>query len=228
MQDVITDSDRSVPNCDAERHSLWTEKVWALVSARPVRLLQVSSPLDGGVARPGEDPVVEVRRSARRTRTVSAYRDKGRIVVLVPARLTAAEEAEWVNTMVEKVRRRERRTYPDDDALMTRAGALSASYLDGLATPASVRWVDNQQTRWGSCTPADGTVRLSRRLLGMPDYVINYVLLHELTHLLVPGHGPGFWEWVNRFPMTERARGFLDGASMTTHLQTPSEDCSEA
>ena len=45
----------------------------------------------------------------------------------------------------------------------------------------------------------------------MPPYVIDYVLLHELTHLLVPGHGPAFWAELEAYPLTERARGFLDG-----------------
>jgi len=48
-----------------------------------------------------------------------------------------------------------------------------------------VRWVDNQRSRWGSCTPADRTIRLSRRLQDMPAWVIDYVLVHELVHLHV-------------------------------------------
>jgi len=45
----------------------------------------------------------------------------------------------------------------------------------------------------------------------MPSYVIDYVLLHELAHLLVPGHGPDFWAALADYPRLERARGFLDG-----------------
>ena len=70
---------------------------------------------------------------------------------------------------------------------MARAAALSAAHLDGLAVPASVRWVDNQHRRWGSCTPADRSIRLSSRLRSMPEYVVDYVLVHELVHLLEPG-----------------------------------------
>ena len=159
---------------------------------------------------------VEVRRSRRRTRTVSAYRDGNTVVVLIPARLTSAEEQEWVATMMAKVGRAERRRRPDDEALTARAQVLSSRYLDGRACAASVRWVTNQHSRWGSCTPLDGTIRLSARLRGLPPYVVDYVLLHELTHLLVAGHGDEFWEWVNRFELTERARGFLEGVSAAT------------
>jgi len=87
-----------------------------------------------------------------------------------------------------------------------------------------VRWVDNQNQRWGSCTVVDRTIRLSSRLQGMPTWVVDYVLLHELAHLLVPGHGPDFWQWVDRYPKTERARGFLEGVSATTAAPSSVDD----
>ena len=74
------------------------------------------------------------------------------------------------------------------------------------------------RTRWASCTPAEGTIRLSRRLLDMPTWVQDYVLVHELAHLLEPGHGPSFWRLVERYPRTERARGYLDGVSAAANL----------
>ncbi len=161
-------------------------------------------------------PDVEVRRSKRRRRTVAAYRDGDKVVIMMPARLSKAEEAEWIEIMLGRLERQSRRLAPSDGELVRRAETLSARYLDGLATPASVRWVDNQTQRWGSCTVVDRTIRLSSRLQGMPSWVVDYVLLHELAHLLVPGHGPDFWRWVDRYPKTERARGFLEGVSATT------------
>ena len=71
----------------------------------------------------------------------------------------------------------------------------------------------DQNTRWGSCTPARGTVRISDRVQGMPGWVIDYVLLHELAHLIEPGHGEDFWALLAAYPHTERARGFLLGVS---------------
>jgi predicted metal-dependent hydrolase len=161
----------------------------------------------------GSPPEVEVRRSKKRRRTVSAYRDGDRIIVLIPASLTRKEEAEWVETMVARVQRSEARQVPDSDALMARAADLSERYLSGRATPSSVRWVDNQRSRWGSCTPADRTIRLSSRLQTMPDWVIDYVLVHELAHLIEPGHDAAFWGWVDRYPDAERAKGYLLGWS---------------
>lgn len=170
---------------------------------------------------------VEVRRSARRRSTVSAYRDGDRVVVLIPARFSVAEEHEWVGRMVERLRRRERRAPRSDAQLLDRAGALARRYLPdqpAAAVPASVRWVGNQNGRWGSCTPADRTIRLSTRLAGMPDWVVDYVLLHELCHLVVPGHGADFWDLVSRYPRTERARGYLEGVSATAGLDLRDDD----
>ena len=109
-------------------------------------------------------PVVEVRRSRRRRRTVAAYREDDKVVVMIPARLSRAEEQEWVATMLERLERSEKRRRPSDAGLKRRALDLSERFLDGRARPATVRWVDNQNSRWGSCTPSDRSIRLSRRL----------------------------------------------------------------
>jgi predicted metal-dependent hydrolase len=172
-----------------------------------------------GITAQGSEPLVEVRRSARRRRTVSAYRDGDRTVVLIPARMSRAEERRWVTLMLERLARQDRKLRPGDDELTARATALSKRFLECLARPATVRWVTNQGSRWGSCTPADGTIRLSDRLQGMPSWVVDYVLVHELAHLVVPGHGRDFWALVERYPRTERARGYLEGVSATAGLQ---------
>ncbi|MEV0408674.1 M48 family metallopeptidase [Actinoallomurus sp. NPDC050550] len=149
---------------------------------------------------------------------MTARRDGDKTVVMVPAGLSAAEEREWIDTVLKRLAARERRRHPNDDALFDRARELSRRYLDDRAVPASVRWVTNQRSRWGSCTPDDGTIRLSAQLRGMPGWVVDYVLLHELAHLIVPGHGPPFWKLVNRYPRTERARGYLEGVAATAGL----------
>lgn len=149
---------------------------------------------------------------------MSAYRDGARIVVLIPARFTAAEERDWVARMVARVEGTRTRKRNGDSALAGRAADLSARYLDGLAAPVSVRWVPSMRTRWASCTPADGTIRLSRRLQQMPVWVQDYVLVHELAHLIESGHGAPFWHLVARYPRTERARGYLDGVSAAANL----------
>ena len=166
-------------------------------------------------------PEVEVRRSKRRRRTVSAYRDGEKVVVLVPASLSREEEAEWVEAMVARVLKSETKATLSDAELMERALALNDRYLGGLAVPGSVRWVRNQRQRWGSCTPGDRTIRLSARLEGMPLWVIDYVLVHELSHLIEAGHDAAFWGWVDRYPQSERAKGYLLGWSAAAKVDPP-------
>jgi predicted metal-dependent hydrolase len=166
-------------------------------------------------------PVIEVRRSQRRRRTVSAYRDGERVVVLIPAQFSRAEEREWVDRMLERLNARERRAGRSDVELASRAQRLAGKFLfdhPGIARSASVRWVQNQNGRWGSCTPADGTIRISHRVQEMPDWVIDYVLLHELAHLVIPSHSADFWALVARYPKAERARGYLEGVSAAAGL----------
>ncbi|TDF93155.1 M48 family peptidase [Arthrobacter terricola] len=168
-------------------------------------------------------PVV-VRRSARRRRTVAAFWEDGKAVVAIPAHFSKAQEGEWVRRMLDKLKRQGekqaggggngRRT--GDVALANHAANLSAKYLGGRAVPTSVRWVSNQKSRWGSATPADGTIRLSDKLQGMPSWVVDYVLLHELAHLLVAGHNAGFWRHLDAYPETERAKAFLEGVAFAT------------
>jgi predicted metal-dependent hydrolase len=161
---------------------------------------------------------IEVRRSRRRRRTVSAYREGGRTIVLIPDRFTKAEERQWVATMVERLAKGDQRRRPSDAQLSRRAAELSRQFLGGRARPTSIRWVTNQNSRWGSCTPADGSIRISTRLQGMPSYVIDYVLLHELAHLLAANHGPDFWALLDGYPHLERARGYLEGVAATAGL----------
>jgi predicted metal-dependent hydrolase len=172
----------------------------------------------------GDAPTVEVRRSGRRRRTVAAYREQGRIVVLIPARMSRAEEKHWVAAMVERLERQEQRRRPSQTSLERRARELARRFLAGAAEPVSVRWVDNQRSRWGSCTPSDRTIRLSSRLQGMPEWVIDYVLLHELAHLVEPGHGKRFWALLERYPRTERARGYLEGVASASGLELSADD----
>lgn len=179
-------------------------------------------PFESGRPVPAEPEFeVEVRRSARRKRSVSARLEGGRIIVMVPDRLSAREEQRYVDDMVAKITARTRRSRFSDADLARRAEQLSRTYLGGTAWPAGVRWVTNQNSRWGSCTPATRQIRLSHRLQGMPQEVVDYVLLHELAHLLVPRHGPRFWALLEGYPHLERAKGFLEGVAHAEHRPEP-------
>ena len=151
------------------------------------------------------EPVVVIR-SARRRRTISAQRRGGAIEIRLPAGMSSAEEARWIERMTRRLRRR---PAPGDADLMQRSQQLSSRYLGGELKPTSVRWSDQQTTRWGSCTIDTGAIRLSSRMREFPSWVVDYVLVHELAHLRYRSHGPRFWSLVARYPLAERARGYL-------------------
>jgi hypothetical protein len=111
-----------------------------------------------------------------------------------------------------------------DAALADHAAVLSEKYLGGRAVPSSVRWVGNQNSRWGSATPSDGTIRLSDKLQPMPQWVIDYVLLHELAHLLVASHNAAFWRLLEAYPETQRAKAFLEGVTFATSRGLAADD----
>jgi predicted metal-dependent hydrolase len=147
---------------------------------------------------------VRIVRSARRRKTVQA-RLVGDVVELrVPESMSDADTDRYRAELVPKLLRR-MRSGPID--LRARARSLAARY--DLPEPASVRWTSNQRWRWGSCSVADASIRISDRLAGFPDWVLDYVLVHELAHLVEPNHSPAFHALVDRYPRAERARGFL-------------------
>ncbi len=170
-------------------------------------------------------PEVEVRRSKQRRRTIAARLEGNRVIVMIPATLSKAQEKLEVERIVSRLLNRVEKGQRTDADLMKRARHLSNSYLGGLARPESVRWVSNQRTRWGSCTPGERTIRLSDRLQGMPGWVVDYVLVHELAHLIEAGHTDEFWAWVANYPQAEKAKGYLEGFSAGARLEAsdPSE-----
>lgn len=152
---------------------------------------------------------VRIVRSKRRKRTVQAREVGGVIEVRAPATMSDEELTPIVERLATRLRRRQARDELDDHALRDRAELLNRRYFDGRLRWASIAWVANQNRRFGSCTPANGTIRLSHRVGAMPRFVQDYVIVHELAHLLEANHGPAFWALVNRYPLTERARGYL-------------------
>lgn len=166
--------------------------------------------VDGRVASPPAPLPVEVIRSSKRQRTVGARIVDGRIVVRVPHRLTATETDEAVAALVDRLERRRTSTQVD---LSERARVLAARY--GLPEPDRIRWVGNQQGRWGSCTPASRDIRISDRIAGFPTWVVDAVIVHELAHLVHADHSAAFWALAGRFPKTERALGFLIAKDLT-------------
>jgi hypothetical protein len=147
---------------------------------------------------------IELRRGTSRRRMVEGVLRGDTLVVTYPPRLSRADVMPIAHELRERMERRLDREAID---LVARTRRLARTY--GFPQPTRVEWSDRQQGRWGSCTPADGSIRVSSRLATYPLWVLDYVLVHELAHLEHPDHSPAFHEAVARFPKAERAIGFL-------------------
>jgi predicted metal-dependent hydrolase len=152
---------------------------------------------------------VKIIRSKKRAKTVSAREVDGVFVVQAPLQMSETELQPIIERLQNRWQKRQVKGELDDGALQRRAQELNRQYFAGKLKWNSIRWVTNQNSRHGSCTPSNGTIRLSHRLSTMPAFVRDYVIVHELAHLVEANHGPKFWKLVNRFPKTERARGYL-------------------
>ncbi len=180
-----------------------------------INLAEVSPRQDREIRIPPTDlsagAQIRVVRNARRKRSISAYREHGAIVIQVPTHLTRSQVSEAIPEMVARVIAGEEREKITDGQLLNRAEKLLARYLPEFSlTPISVRWKPMRE-RWGSCTTAERTIRISDRLNGAPEYVIDYLLVHELIHLEVSDHGERFQRLLARFEGSERANAYLEG-----------------
>ena len=168
--------------------------------------------LDDGQSLPGiNEGEIIVIRSTRRKKNISAYRQGGRIVVSIPARMSKADERAMVPEMVAKIRAQEAAMTMSEEALVQRVDELLKDLAPEITLrPACVVWRAMRE-RWGSCTGVDRTIRISDRLKGAPEHALDYVLFHEAIHLQYFDHGSEFNALLARFPKAEIASAYLDG-----------------
>ena len=167
-------------------------------------------------------PEVEVRVSARRKKTAGAHWEGDRIVVVVPTHLRGAARDDMVDSLTRRLTRHRPHLHASDDELAARARQLGRTYLDGIE-PSSIRWATNQTKRWGSCTLATREIRISARLRIVPPWVLDAVIVHELAHLLEPGHTARFRALEARFPRRAEADVFLEGYALGLHMDVASD-----
>jgi hypothetical protein len=158
-------------------------------------------------------PDRRLKKSARWTR-----REGNEIVLRIPYRMSKQNLEKLLADVTKQVSKMQKRIdHRTDEDLQERALHLNKRYFSADITWASIRWVANMNNRLGSCTnggPTDGQIRISERIRDWPQWVIDYVIVHELTHRQVANHGPDFWALLrSAFPQTDRALGFIDGVS---------------
>ncbi len=168
-------------------------------------------------------PEVEIQASSRRKKTGNAHWSGSRIIVQIPSRLRGRERQLFVDDLVERLIAQRPQNAASDGALEERAAVLAELYNDGVL-PHSVRWVNNQQARWASCSPASREIRVSSRLRQCPEWVIDAVLVHELAHLHVADHSPAFYEIADRHPRQAESAHFLEGYALGLGLRIEDGD----
>jgi predicted metal-dependent hydrolase len=151
---------------------------------------------------------VHIVASKRRRRTVSARLRSGVLELLVPSWMPQSERQQWAERMRVRLERRIARARPSDQRLAERARTLNERHFGGRLQWTSIGFVEMAHI-WGSCTFTSGAIRIARRAASLPDWVLDYLIVHELVHLQESDHGPAFHELENRYPLTERAKGYL-------------------
>lgn len=171
-------------------------------------------------------PPIRIVASRRRRRTVSASLRSGVLEIHVPHGMSSGEQLRWAEVMRVRIERQLERARPTDAKLEARAHAINRRYFGGRLQWNSIAWAD-QGRRWGSCSYTVGVIRISERAARLPEFVLDYLLVHELAHLEHADHGPAFWELVRRFALAERARGYLMAIDHGSGRVPDQEPCDE-
>ncbi len=158
---------------------------------------------------------IKVIRSPDRKKTIQAKMVGETLVVYLPLGMHREEERKLIEKMKQKIEKKRLKSQINkNDYLKKRFDELNIKHFQQKLKVNSIEFVTNQERKRGSCTPANGTIRISHKLLDMPRWVLDYVIMHEMTHLVHPNHSKDFWVKVGEYKYTERARGFLMAKGM--------------
>jgi predicted metal-dependent hydrolase len=153
---------------------------------------------------------IKIIRSPKRKRSVSARMVGDLMRVNAPANMP---EATLQKIVVDFQKRFEKRALRNKlnitENLADICNKLNKKYFEGKISVKSIEYVTDQVRKWGVCNSMDKAIRISHRLAEMPQWVRDYVVVHEMAHILEPNHSADFWKLVNRYELSERARGYL-------------------
>jgi predicted metal-dependent hydrolase len=175
---------------------------------------------------PFEQPIVFARHARARRYVIRVQRD-GTVRVTIPrwgskreAAAFAAREQAWIDRQQQRLARAGLVVAPpahDDEAPTSALRARARRELPARLLELAARYaltvtrisVRNQKSRWGSCSPS-GHICVNWRLITMPEWVRDYVFIHELMHLKRMDHSPRFWKLVaEACPEYRAARAWL-------------------
>lgn len=165
----------------------------------------------------GSELAVLLRRDKRLRKSARwEKRPDGSILLRIPQRMSRRFIPDLLTDIEHQLTKQKRRAKRRTDAdLQSLASAINTKYFSGQITWNAIRWVGNMNHRLGSCTnggPTDGHIRISDKIRGWPQWVVEYVIAHELAHRIHPDHSSDFWEFLSQaYPLTDQARGFIKG-----------------
>jgi len=157
---------------------------------------------------------IQIIRSSKRQKTIQSRIVENVLRIYLPENLTNIEEEKWIKIMVDKNNDRKlKKEINTNNLLQKRANELNKKFFKNNLN-FKIKFVSNQTSKFGSCTPKTKMIRISDKVATMPQWVQDYVIIHELAHLIHPNHSKNFWSKVNKYRYVERAKGYLIAIGM--------------
>jgi len=153
---------------------------------------------------------IKVIRSDKRRKTISARIQKNIMFVYAPKTISDAELNKVIDNFTRRFQRRKlKRGLDETHDLKPAFKQLNSIYFNNSLNVESIEYTANQDRIFGSCNSKTGKIRISHRLAQMPLWVRDYVIIHEMAHLVESNHSKAFWDIVYRYKLAERAIGYL-------------------
>ena len=156
-----------------------------------------------------QDIKIQIIKSRKRRKTISAHLVKNTLIVRSPYFLPKWQENKIIGKFIETLRNR--KDIKSDKSLHKRALYLYEKYLHKSPLSFTICWTKKQQKTYGTCNQIRKHIRISERIKYLPLWVTDYIIIHELAHLIAPNHSKEFWKLVFRYEKSLKAKGFLEG-----------------
>jgi predicted metal-dependent hydrolase len=163
---------------------------------------------------------IKITRSAKRRRTIGAQLINNIMYVYAPSNMPDEKLNTVIASFKEKFTRGMlKKKLNTEKPLKEIAQILNKKYFKNMLDISSIciEYVTGQTHKFGCCNYQSKSIRISHQIAQMPDWVRDYVIMHELAHLIEPNHSKSFWDIVSEYKLSERAKGYLIAKSMDLH-----------
>ena len=155
---------------------------------------------------------IVIQRSKRRKKTLQAVLRDNTVKILAPSTTSDAEIKKFLDKFLKKLELKDI-ILNNDKELLSRANKLKKKFIPD-APDFTIVFQESLKRTWGKCFTNQRKIVINPVLGTYPKWVLDFVIVHELAHLLIPNHGKEFRSLVNRFKLKERAVGFLMAKGM--------------